>query len=285
MEKSKLLPTIIAIIIGIILGVAVVSKQAKDPLMKEMLTQQKEILGKQSSIEEKLSSSSGGVMLDTNISSLIERQKKLEARINVLENQWKGLQEVLKQAKAAPPGPPAEDPNKVYTIDVAHSPVFGPKDAPVTIVEFVDFQCPFCARFHPPIVEAAKAYPKEVNYMIKNFPLSFHPQAKPAAKAAFAAGEQGKYFEMADALLENGKNLSEDTFKKLAKDLGLNEKKFWNDYTKKDAEWEKLIQEDMKLGASANVRGTPTMYINGKKTRARDFASFKKEIEAILNNK
>ena len=80
------------------------------------------------------------------------------------------------------------------------------------------------------MIEAIKADPGKANYMIKNYPLAFHPQAKPAAKAALAAGEQGKYAEMANALLENNQNLGEELFKKLAKDLGLNVDKFWKDY-------------------------------------------------------
>ncbi len=88
-----------------------------------------------------------------------------------------------------------------------------------SIVAFDDYQCPFCARFHAPILEVLKAYPDKVNFMIKNFPLDFHPQAIPAAKAVLAAGEQGKYFEMSDALLADNKDLSEERFKKEAEKL------------------------------------------------------------------
>ncbi len=119
--------------------------------------------------------------------------------------------------------------------------------------------------------------------MVKNFPLPFHPQAKPAAKAAFAAGEQGKYAEMADRLLANGQRLGEEIFKKLAKDLGLNADKFWKDYQGKDAQWEKYIQEDITLGEQVGVRGTPTFYLNGRKTNARDLSEWKREIDQILS--
>jgi len=121
--------------------------------------------------------------------------------------------------------------------------------------------------------------------MLKNFPLSFHQEAKPAAKAAFAAGEQGKYWEMADAIVENGKSLNAAKYEELAKNLGLNIKKFKADYESKDAQWEDYIQKDMALAVQVNVRGTPTFYINGKKTTARDVSSFKREIDQILNNK
>ena len=103
--------------------------------------------------------------------------------------------------------PPAPDLNKVHDIPVAHTPIIGKQSAKITITEFVDFECPFCARFHPPIVQILEAYPDDVRYVLKNFPLNFHPNAKPASKAALAAAEQGKYREMVDELIANGRNL------------------------------------------------------------------------------
>jgi protein-disulfide isomerase len=271
MDK-KIFTIVLVVVIGILLCVTFISSQSKAPLLKEFVKQQTELIKKQN--------------------GLADQQKALENRLDLFEAKWDGFQAAINQlggagdraGTAPPPRPPAEDPNKVYDIDVAHTPVAGNKNAPITLVEFVDFQCPFCARFHPPMVEAANAFPKKVNYMIKNFPLSFHPQAKSAAKAAFAAGEQGKYMEMADALLTNGSNLTEELYEQLAKDLGLNVKKFLKDYKEKDDQWEDYIQEDMALGGRVDVRGTPTFFINGKKTRARDAASFKREIEQILND-
>ncbi len=196
---------------------------------------------------------------------------------------------VVQAARAAqqqpPPGPPPEEFTKVYDIDIGQSPVRGKKDAPVIITEFVDFQCPFCARFYPPIKDILKEYPDKVSYMLKNYPLPFHAQAKPAAKAVFAAGEQGKYWEMVDAILVDPTNLSDQKLQDLAKNIGLNEKKFLSDYKDRDAEWEKVIQSDLQLGEKVDVRGTPTFFINGRKTMARDFAGFKKEVEEILNKK
>ena len=182
-----------------------------------------------------------------------------------------------------PPQPPSEDFSKVYDLDLAHARIRGNKNARVTIVEFVDFQCPFCQRFHLVMTEVLKAYPKDVNYVLRNYPLPFHPQARPAAKAALAAGEQGKYYEMADALLQGSDSLTEDKFQELAKNLGLNVSKFMKDYKEKDAYWEEVIKKDAQLAAQADVRGTPTYYINGHKTMARDFNSYKIEIDKILN--
>src|SRR5262249_8209085 len=133
------------------------------------------------------------------------------AQLAAIENKLNTLQ--ARPAVPSMPQPPAEDFNKVYTIDIGQSPIDGKKDAPVTIVEFSDFQCPFCARFWPPVKDVLKAYPDKVKLVIKNFPLSFHPNARPAAKLALAANEQGKYYEMVDLLLQNGGDVSEGKVK------------------------------------------------------------------------
>ena len=217
------------------------------------------------------------------LDDLADGQKEISAGITAVEKRLNAIEENQKETmKLFKPRRAAADYNRVYKIPVGSSAVKGKKDAPVTIVEFVDFECPYCARFHPPMVEAAKAYPGKVNYIIKNFPLNFHKNAMSSAKAAFAAGEQGKYSEMADALLLNGKSLSEEKYEELAKSLGLDVDKFLKDYKEKDAQWEDYIKKDMALGAKVGVRGTPSFYINGKKTRARDTVSFKKEIDQIL---
>lgn len=185
----------------------------------------------------------------------------------------------------APNQPPAEDLNKVYAIDVGSTAVSGKTDAPVTITMFADFECPFSARFYEPIKEVLIAYPDKVKLMIKNFPLDFHQNAVPAAKAALAAGLQGKYFEMADLLMKNKAEALEVKLKEYAKALGLNAKKLLEDLKNKDAEFDKQIKEDMDLGSQSDVRGTPTFFLNGKKSNARDLNSWKAEIDAILSGK
>ena len=90
---------------------------------------------------------------------------------------------------------------------------------------------------------------------------------------------------MVDALLANGNALSDAKYTELANQLGLNVDQFRKDIKEKDAKWEDYIQKDIALGARVSVRGTPTFYINGRKTNARDFNSLKSEIDKILNNK
>ncbi len=288
---QKTFTFVLVVVVGVLLGVAAVKQQTDSPLLREIVSSQTTIINNQSKFESKLNAPStnlaqGGPLMN----QITLRLQALEGRVTSLEGQLQLAKTALQQARQQAPAPvrqapPPEDLSKVYTIDVAHSPVIGNKDAPVTIVEFVDFQCPFCARFHPPVAEVLKAYPDKVKYMVKNFPLSFHPKAKPASKAAFAAAEQGKYQEMVDELLENGNQLSDEKFQEIAKNIGLNVKKFMKDYTEKDAEYEKRILADIALGGKVGVRGTPSFYINGRKTSARDFPSWKKEVDAILNQK
>ncbi|HBR14210.1 MAG TPA: hypothetical protein DD723_01515 [Candidatus Omnitrophica bacterium] len=277
MEKKSAM--VLVVVIGVILlGVVIAGKQSQDSLLKEVLKRQAEILKAQARIENQLLvPDSGG------LSGILSRQQDLERRVAVLENLLRGPQAGGPQ-QAQRQGPPPEDYTKIYDIPVDHSPVRGNPNAPVTIVAFNDYQCPFSARFHPVILDVLKAYPDKVNFIIKNFPLSFHPQAIPGAKAVLAAGGQGKYFEMADALLADNKDLSEERFKKEAEKLGLNVEKFMKDYKDNDARWQDIIQKDLTLGQNVNVQGTPTFYINGHKSSARDLDSWKKEIDNVLND-
>jgi protein-disulfide isomerase len=175
-----------------------------------------------------------------------------------------------------------EDYTKVYDIKVGDSPVLGKKDAPITITAFFDLQCPFCARFYPPVKDVVNAYPDKVKLVVKNFPLSFHPNALGAAKLALTAQSYGKYYEMMELLLQNGGSTTDDKVKEYAQKLGLDYNKLMDDFKNKDAQWQKRIDEDKVLAAQVGVGGTPTFYINGRRTQARDLASYKAEIDKIL---
>ncbi len=284
MKNNRIFTIILVVIIGVLIGLAILSNQTKSPFMKVIYDQQISLLKGQQQLNDKMDKLSKEKKEDAgklNLQDLLAQQKLLENRITKLEAQIKAGN--AGGTKPSAPTRPPEDFSTVYEIPVDHSPVMGNKNAPVTLVEFIDFQCPYCARFHSPLIEAAKAFPGKVNYIIKNFPLSFHPEARNAAKAAFAAGEQGKYAEMVDIILQNNKQLGKDTYVDLAGRIGLNVDKFKKDLIEKDAQFNAYIQKDIDLGNKVHVRGTPTMFINGRKTRARDLNSFKKEIEAILN--
>ncbi len=274
---NRKVAVVAAVMFGIFLGGSVMAEDARKPSLDEQFAQ---IINSQKSIEQRLST--------------------MEARQAMIMNAFGAFSNALRPGgmgggmaagsgcgPGAMPGgpqgfPPQEDPSKVYKIGMGQSSMEGKKDAKVTIVEFSDFQCPFSQRFHPVINDVLKAYPNDVNYVLKNFPLGFHPNAKPAAKASLAAREQGKYWEMVETLFDAKGNLAEENFKEYAKKIGLNVDKFMKDFKERDAEWEKVIAEDMSMAGSVSVGGTPTFFINGKKTMARDLQGYKTEIDAIL---
>ena len=206
-------------------------------------------------------------------------QKEILAKLEKLEKDI--------AAKAAAPAAaqrPQADPNKVYEIPVANSAVRGPKDAPVTIVMFSDFQCPFCSQSVPVVDDVLKAYPKDVNFIMKQFPLrQIHPNADPAARAAIAAGKQGKFWEMHDELYKNNKNLSPETIKGLAEKIGLDMKKFEADQNSDEVK--KQVDEELALGAKVDVRGTPSFFVGGKIAQNRTLDGFKAQIDAELKAK
>lgn len=189
----------------------------------------------------------------------------------------------LPQPAAAAPQVPTQDFNKVYNIPLGTSAIKGNKNAPVTVVEFSDFQCPYCAKFAPTIDEVLKAYPNDVKFVYKDFPLSFHKQAQNAAKAARAAGEQGKFWEMHDLIFKNFSTMNEDMFKEFAAKLNLDSNKFLADFNSN--KYDALIQQDINLGRQSGVTGTPTLYMNGKRMQRRSFDDFKQAIDEILKQK
>jgi protein-disulfide isomerase len=211
---------------------------------------------------------------------LLEKIDAIEQKQDAILSQLAG--KGLGPRAGMPSQRPALDPNKVYKIDLGQSPVKGDPNAKVTVVEFSDFQCPFSQRFHPVAIDAVSAYPSGVKYVLKNFPLDFHDQARPAIKALLAANEQGKYWEMMDVLAKNGKEVGEGKFKELAGKIGIDVVRFEKDMKEKDAQWEKVINEDLAAAKQAEVMGTPTFYINGKRTNARTLEEFKKEIDQLL---
>jgi len=146
-------------------------------------------------------------------------------------------------------------------VDVGSSPVRGNPSAKVTIVAFSDFQCPFCQRGASVLDDVMKAYPNDVKIAFKNLPLPFHEKAKPAAKAALAAGKQGKFWEMHDLLFKNQQALGDDLFVKLATDLGLNIDKFKSDMN--SPEVAKQIEDESELARTLGVNGTPGFFVNG----------------------
>ncbi len=158
-----------------------------------------------------------------------------------------------------------EEANKVWDIPVDESPVFGNTTNPkLTIVEFTEFQCPYCSRIAPVVKELMDKHAGEIKFVYKNFPLSFHPNAKPAAAAAIAAQKQGKFWEYRYALAPHSRELGDSIYVAVAKEVGLNIEQFEKDRVLDDA-MNARIDKDFNLGAKVGVQGTPNFYINGKR--------------------
>lgn len=141
------------------------------------------------------------------------------------------------------------------------NPILGPKDAAITIVDYSEFQCPFCGRSRATIKEVMKRYEGKVRHVFKNFPLDFHPEATPAAKAGYAANKQGKFWEFHDILFANQQSVGEELYLKAAKDLNLDIEQFNKDRNSDEAA--EAVSQDAADGAEIGVRGTPFFLING----------------------
>jgi protein-disulfide isomerase len=157
----------------------------------------------------------------------------------------------------------------------------GPEAAPVTVVEFSDFQCPFCARAQPTLRRLREAYADEVRFFFVDFPLDMHPQAKKAHEAAACAAEQGKFWPMYDRLFASQGRLEVKDLKAYASELGLAGEAFAEclDSARHAASWEAGIEE----GARQGVTGTPAFFINGRMlVGAQPYEAFAQVIEDEL---
>ena len=169
-------------------------------------------------------------------------------------------------------------------ISVDDDPMKGDVNAPVTIVEFSDFECPFCAKFYSETMERLeKEYINtgKVKIVFRDFPLGFHQNAQKAAEAAECADDQGKFWEMHDIIFENQKSLSLSSLKQWAGQIGLDTGEFNSclDSGKHAGE----VQDDFKEGANYGVSGTPGFFINGiPLVGAQPFSSFKEIIDSEL---
>jgi protein-disulfide isomerase len=210
---------------------------------------------------------------EKDLAEIRAKQDEILAKLTALEN---------KVAAARPAGPAPEDFDKVYEIGINDSPVRGDANGPVTIVEFSDFQCPFCARAAPLIDEVLKKYPKGVRFVYKQFPLPMHAAARPASHWSMAAQEQGRFWEMHDVLIKNQPTLDPAKAADYAREAGLDVPRFKRDLEKNLADYNKRIDAEMALGTNVDVRGTPTLFIGGKKVRVRTLEGMSAMIDAEL---
>lgn len=177
--------------------------------------------------------------------------------------------------------PPYEAPKVAVE---AVGPSKGPATAPVTIVEFSDFECPFCARAEGTVKDVLAAYPGKIRLVYRDYPLPMHSKAPKAAEAAHCAEDQGKYWEMHDQLFANHDKLDVPALKEHARTLGLDGAKF--DECLDSGAKAKVVQGHQKAGEEAGVTGTPAFFINGRPLQgAQPLDAFKRIVDEELKGK
>ncbi len=166
-------------------------------------------------------------------------------------------------------------------IPTSGAPVTGAAKARVTLVEFSDFQCPYCSKAVEKLNAILKAYPNDVRLIFKQFPLDSHPQAQISAQAALAAHQQGKFWQLHDLMFANRTNLSRRTILLWAGSLGLDMKRFESDLDSEAVK--KAVARDLSDGEKAGVEGTPTVFIDGQRYNGDlDLSAVKPVIDAEL---
>ena len=180
---------------------------------------------------------------------------------------------------------PTQQPRR-YNVSTDDNPSIGPANAPVTIIEFSDYQCPYCRRWANQVEkQILQHYGDKVRIVYRDFPLTkLHPYAFSAAEAADCAGEQGKYWEYHDALFQQKHGLGEEAYKKYAQDLGLDMDKF--NQCMKEHRYKDEVQNDLNYALKIGVKSTPTFFINGRPlVGAWPFDKFKQVIDEELGAK
>ncbi|MBX2812049.1 MAG: thioredoxin domain-containing protein [Myxococcales bacterium] len=191
----------------------------------------------------------------------------------------KGGEKLAQRGPSKPSAPPV--PSKPVDVQIGDAPTEGKKDAPIKLVIFSDFECPFCSRVNASIERVKETYGDKVSVSFKHFPLGFHKRARPAAVASLAAHKQGKFWEMHDKLFANQRELTKESFVAFAAELGLDLGKFEADLD--DPALTSWVDSDMKQGSSVGVRGTPASFVNGRLVSgAVPFEAFQKIIDEEL---
>ena len=170
-------------------------------------------------------------------------------------------------AKIGPPGRDTAmrdrlDPNRRYQVNTKGSPVRGDPEAKIAVVEFSDFQCPFCGRAVSTLDEIEKAYGNKVRIVFKHLPLGMHPKAPAAHAAAEAAHRQGKFWQMHDKIFANQQQMSPEKYREYAKEIGLDLARFDRDVA--DAALKQRIDADAAEARTLGVTGTPAFFVNGR---------------------
>lgn len=190
--------------------------------------------------------------LRADIKGFLEGQRELQARAQVVGELRKANSSIRVML---------DPPRQVVEVK-QDDPVRGPVNAPITIIEYSDYQCPFCARVTPTLAKLQQTYGDKVRIVFKDFPLPNHAQAPKASEAAHCAGEQGKYWELHDHMFANQRALEVPSLKQYAGALKLDQAAF--DQCLDSGKWAEAIRADLEEGEKLGVNSTPTLYINGR---------------------
>ena len=152
-------------------------------------------------------------------------------------------------------------------LNVNGAPATGAAKARITIVEFSDFQCPYCRVAAGKIYEILKMYPNDVRLVFKQYPLDTHSQAELAAQASLAAHAQGKFWPLHDKMFANSKSINKTNILVWARELGLDMKRFTAELD--GGKYKRQVEQELEEGRAAGVSGTPTFFVNGKQFRAQ----------------
>lgn len=189
-------------------------------------------------------------------------EKKVLDEIEDLKKRVAALEKMLIPGKEEPPVQAS-----AYEIPLENSPVLGDPNANVHIVVFSNFQCPYCAKADKnlrDIVLNDNELKGKVNLVFKHFPFERHPEARPAAKAALAAHEQNKFWQMAEKIFTHQDKMNEASYHKWAQEIGLDVAKFKKDLKDNDQKYNEIIDRDITVGAEkAKLEGTPWILVNG----------------------
>ncbi len=233
------------------------------------------------------------------LSKLPKEEQKRQVRAYLREKTSRDLiqniiQDAIKKGDLDIVYPRPKEPRFKLTVRDTDQVRYGPKPdqiepikcagnkCPITIIEYSEYQCPFCERVQPDVKRVLTNYKGKIRWIVRDFPLNFHSRAKPAAVAATCAGFQKRYWQMYEKLFENQNALTDADFKKYAKDIGVNM-----------AEWEKcvanpqkaltIIDRNYQSGVKLGVTGTPAFFINGRRiSGAQPYAAFERIIEDEL---
>jgi len=228
------------------------------------------IIARQDSIDRRLDSILGRL---NSVDSIRTDVRKIKILTDFLGNKMASQERTRN-------GAPAEKPK---VIEQGRSFARGPENAPVTMVTFSDFECPFCRKLGPVLDSFATKHPN-LRWVAKNFPLEMHPGARPAANAAIAAGRQGRYFEFQSRLVSPGSSLTRSGFLAVARDLRLDTAKFAKDLDDPRV-WEPLLADEINQAQELGVKGTPTVFLNGRQIHASSLSDLETAYSLATNNK